>query len=676
MLYQLNARQREILFVLMEEKAFITISGIAHQLYLSPRAVRYNLPKIRLWLEEQSASLISKRGLGIYLDASKAQRSKLRSTLVSQKESAIYINPSRRLCLILLELLLSPNKMFISDFSQKLGISRTTVHNSIVQLSKIAKDYHLILLRDSKQGLILKGSERSIRYAICETLLKEISFSSWKNAWLNENNNLQNSFLFSDTREFVEKLNFSFGKRLVLRLEQGLGLEFTLSSRFFLALFIACSIQRLKAGHICEDLPLNIQQDDQSPEISTFISNCLLQVVDKNIPQVEIETLQATLYCLEPQHALGELQLPHYELFYPLAGQVIAEVAFYLHPSLKIDVQLERDLANYFAQFFYQLGLGFPTKQPDLKNIQNLYPDVFKIAIQALAIIKREIHFNVPYREVGQLTLIFAAALTRLRGSQDTSLNCLVICEEALAVRIHLMACLQKEFPNLKLLEADNNPQIFAKQVENAQLILSTTIIDSSNKPVIQINPIPTQSDWEAIRKWQLNNMRDSDQIKLISYGKQSILDIVEKDFITLRASVDAWEDTIALVGEALVNAGNISHNYLNAVKEILTIYGPFCHIAPGIILLHAKPGDGVFKLSLGILLLKQGVNFGNKIFDPVDIIFMLAAPDDFSHIFALGQLIALSKNADFLSEIRSAKLPKEILSSIWKHTSSDIHHL
>ena len=149
----------------------------------------------------------------------------------------------------------------------------------------------------------------------------------------------------------------------------------------------------------------------------------------------------------------------------------------------------------------------------------------------------------------------------------------------------------------------------------------------------------------------------------------------MDKEFITIVDQVDDWRNTIPLVGLPLKNAGVINDHYLGAVEDIITTYGPFCHIAPGIILLHAKPSDGVFKLSMGLLLLKEGVNFGNKVFDPVDIIFLLAASDNYSHIFALGQLIALTKNSDFLNDVRTSLNSKEIQSIIWRYTSTELNY-
>ena len=102
MLFQLNAQQREVLIVLLGENKFTTISDIARQLYLSPRSVRYNLSKIRIWLDNQGITLISRRGLGIFIDATKSQKNKIQQILSNQKENAIYITPKRRLRIILL----------------------------------------------------------------------------------------------------------------------------------------------------------------------------------------------------------------------------------------------------------------------------------------------------------------------------------------------------------------------------------------------------------------------------------------------------------------------------------------------------------------------------------------------------------------------------------------------
>lgn len=673
---QLNAQQRDILIVLLEEDKFTTISEIAQKLYLSSRSVRYSLSKVNLWLENQDVSLITKRGLGIYLDITKLQKVQLRKKLDNQQKNEFYITPERRIRMMLLELILSQQKISIKDLTNKFGVSRTTIHNSIDQISESIKHLHLQLRKNNNRGLFISGDEEIIRLFLAELLLEEIRFSILKDAWIKENKIDSPYYLLETTKIFLQSLDFKFGKTMILNLERGLGTEFTLTSRFFMVLFIAITIRRIQDGFTCRTNTSTKIYIQDHLAIINFLEKNLRQKLNQNFPDIESQIILITSLCLEPKDVLGDFKHPTYENFILLAQEVISEVAFYLHPSLKLDTLLEKDLTNYCSILYFRLKIGYPLKAPDIRKIQSLFPDIFKIAVQARKTIRENFDLSIPYSEAGNLALIFSAALSRLQGLEISSINCLVVCEEPLPTRLHLLSQLRAEFPNLVLTEADNDPDIFTKQVRNVSIVISTSLIDIFEKPVIQVNAIPSQSDIEAIRKWLLTKLNEKNNYRLPASDKKSILDILDESFITTIQKVNSWQDTIPLVGQPLINSGRISRNYLVAVENVIDNYGPFCHVGPGIILLHAKPSDGVFKLSMGLLLLNEGINFGNKLFDPVDLIFLLAAADNYSHIFALGQLIALTKNHNFLKEIRTSRIKKEIRSIIWKYSHSETKHL
>jgi PTS system ascorbate-specific IIA component len=125
----------------------------------------------------------------------------------------------------------------------------------------------------------------------------------------------------------------------------------------------------------------------------------------------------------------------------------------------------------------------------------------------------------------------------------------------------------------------------------------------------------------------------------------------------TVRAKVTArdWEDATNEVGALLVNAGRIEPSYIQAMKRVLKEMGPYAVIAPGIVLLHARPEDGVLEPCLGLVTLSTPVEFGHSQNDPVDLVFALGARDKKAHISALQQLAKLLGDEHSLAELRSA---------------------
>ncbi len=76
---------------------------------------------------------------------------------------------------------------------------------------------------------------------------------------------------------------------------------------------------------------------------------------------------------------------------------------------------------------------------------------------------------------------------------------------------------------------------------------------------------------------------------------------------------------------------------------------GTYAVIAPGIVLLHARPEDGVLKPGLAMVTLSTPVNFGHTENDPVDLVFALAATDKTSHLQGLQELAQLLSDGEVL---------------------------
>lgn len=130
---------------------------------------------------------------------------------------------------------------------------------------------------------------------------------------------------------------------------------------------------------------------------------------------------------------------------------------------------------------------------------------------------------------------------------------------------------------------------------------------------------------------------------------------LISKETIHAKVLARDWEDATDSVGNLLVLAGKITPDYITAMKRVLKDMGPYAVIAPGIVLLHARPEDGVIEPCLGLLTLIDPVPFGHSENDPVDLVFALGAVDKHAHISALQQLAEMLGDPVRLKEIRSA---------------------
>lgn len=114
---------------------------------------------------------------------------------------------------------------------------------------------------------------------------------------------------------------------------------------------------------------------------------------------------------------------------------------------------------------------------------------------------------------------------------------------------------------------------------------------------------------------------------------------------VRAKKDVRNWPEAVRVAGKFLVEAGYIESRYIDAMEKVIREIGPYVVIAPGIVLLHARPEDGVIKPCFGLVTLSNPVAFGHSQNDPVDLIFVLGAIDKNGHIQALQSI------ANFLGE-------------------------
>ncbi|MGK3124538.1 PTS sugar transporter subunit IIA [Candidatus Pantoea formicae] len=141
----------------------------------------------------------------------------------------------------------------------------------------------------------------------------------------------------------------------------------------------------------------------------------------------------------------------------------------------------------------------------------------------------------------------------------------------------------------------------------------------------------------------------------------------LNEEKIQFLESVPDWQAAIEAVARPLLHEQVISQRYVDTIIQQKQDIGPYFVIAPRIAMPHARPEQGAEKLGLSVLKLAQGVNFDADENDPVDILFMFAAPDSNSHIEMITQLAEVlsdeEKMAQVLSAANQAELSRLLLS-------------
>ncbi|WPC18296.1 PTS sugar transporter subunit IIA [Pediococcus inopinatus] len=109
------------------------------------------------------------------------------------------------------------------------------------------------------------------------------------------------------------------------------------------------------------------------------------------------------------------------------------------------------------------------------------------------------------------------------------------------------------------------------------------------------------------------------------------------------------WQAAVKEASEPLIVDGSIDEQYvknmINSVKE----HGPYMVLADYFALMHARPGEGVNKVDMSLLVSKTPIDLVGK---PVKIFLIMAAVDNVSHLKNLQEIMSVFMDNDAYNTI------------------------
>ncbi|EJI6686507.1 PTS mannitol transporter subunit IIA [Vibrio parahaemolyticus] len=144
--------------------------------------------------------------------------------------------------------------------------------------------------------------------------------------------------------------------------------------------------------------------------------------------------------------------------------------------------------------------------------------------------------------------------------------------------------------------------------------------------------------------------------------------ELITSDVIRIHSDATDWKDAISKSCEALIENGAIEPSYVEAIYRSHEELGPYYVVGPGMAMPHARPEDGVNRLSLAITVIQNGVNFNSEENDPVKMLVTLAATDSNSHVDTISKLAELFMNEEHVEAICNAQSKEDVLAIIDKY--------
>ncbi|WP_134683686.1 BglG family transcription antiterminator [Brevibacillus migulae] len=655
----LDKRTMQMLQLLVQTQHYVAAKELMEHFSISRRTLYYDIQKINDWLEKAGLPLVRYiYAKGFYLDEGSRQAA---MRLIGETKSSLYaLRSGERQVYLLLYVLLADERITTQECMERTGVSRNTILQDLKQMKKELGKHGLSLAYSYASGYEITGDELAIRNLLSHTV---------------------QSLLHDGQEQLLRDLHEADpdipSPAIILDwlhdCEQQLQLQFAEDSLKPLSYLFSLYLKRIKSGHAAAYPPEQRKHIVQTKHYGVIQS--LEQVVQTKLPREEKGYLATLLLSAKVNDF--ELSAEHYEL--PLLKQAIAEMVdlFEMRACVVFDqrVQLERNLYIHLQPAYYRFLYDIDVANPLKEVIQVQYRDIYELTKKSIAPLEKLVGKAIRDDEIAFITVHFGGWMRR-QGIRATALRrVLLVCANGVGTSRILAQQLEGLISNMELLGPITLRQ-YEQFQEDVDIVISTTKIANPRHRIIFVNPILTDRDKvhllsqietisqsspshitaqtivDLVKKYAVLEKEEQlveeikqvlQQQKQVKRERKPMLDeLLQEDCIQLKDYVSDWREAIRIASEPLLKNQSITEMYVQAMIDNVEENGPYIVIAPMVALPHARPEQGVNRVGMSLLRLEQPVSFSEKQLREAQLIIVLAAVDNETHLQALSQLSAM----------------------------------
>ncbi|ASF40668.1 hypothetical protein CEH05_16515 [Halobacillus halophilus] len=695
----LDKRRAHLLSILKQSSDPIPTKDLVAKMKVSQRTIYYDIDQINNWLETQNLEPIeSKHGEGLFLPPS--SKAELMDELDQSFDDWQYqLSKQEREVLIKAKILLEEQDASMQTFMDLTNMSRGTVAKVIKTIKQEFKQDGLHLYYEKQSGYRLSGPEDAKRTILSNILATVLSQQDWQNV----RNEIQKMILPGTNTWEKETDQRRSVRKLLMEAEQELGLTLTDEMMEILSLQILMIMKRIdseKYIHV-QSAEKEVLKQTKAYQASLLIANKLEALRGISFPEDEVYFITMNLLGSKVQHddfsRYTEQELAGLK---EVVQQMIADFQLYSCVVFDDKEGLEENMISHIKPTYYRLKYGVHIANDLAETIQENYPDIFHLTKRVMRHLEIYIGKPIPNEEVAYITLHFGGWLTKEKKQVETRLSAIIVCENGIGTSHMLRTQLENLIAGLNVITTLSTRE-FQNNEYQADVIFSTNYIKPKDIPVIHVPAILTNIEKEQVMQ-RVNELFDSKpsekrpvdhMLEVIErYAtihqknelKQELLHILEqntpgtkeikkpmlndlltKKTIQLKDEVPSWEEAIKTAAQPLIDQESIHEEYVQAMIDTVHELGPYVVIAPGIAIPHARPEAGVERLGMSFLRLKEPVYFSEKEKHRAQLVIVLAAIDNQTHLKALAQLTELLSNEDNVDKLIAADDQETVLEII-----------
>ena len=642
---EMTTRMKQILQLLLQESAAVSVKYLAEQIGVSRRTVQRELESVGASLKGYELTFVSKTGVGIWIEGSEEEKKRLLAACSAGNDYDVSNREERRKRLIL-EILKEKGLRKLYYYSSKFEVSEATVSADLEAVEGWLAHYGLIVRRKPGSGISIAGSEENYRRAIRGFIDENIDTGIMKEVYGEDGYDLS-SYRFLKKSSIGQILNNDIVQRVMdsmTRVGHNRVLTLTENSYVGLVIHISIAINRIRKNEVVEydenwkqDLP-----EDEDYALAELIVKELEREFAIDIPQVEISYI-----CLHLKGAKHEkiqwnqdaqIEMENKELQQLVNDMIDAYDARQAY-LMKQDDGFIQALLAHLQPTLIRLVYGMQIQNPVLEDIKVSYPDIYSRCEKVAQVLEAYTGKAVPEQEIGFLTVHFGAAMVRLEGRKEKirKVQAGVICSSGIGISRLMSSKLEKLFHGRMEITAYGKHDITPYIMSRTDFFISTIPIEQPDIPTVFVNALLNDEDIEQIRhmirKYERmpKKQKEADEFSM----QLEEINLVASQINTVIKYMELFRvDNQISFGELLIAIGEkmspysdcqeiIREDILRREQIASQVFAEF-----GFALFHART-KGVMRPAFSICMTKDLGAFADAYFKGIRIVFVMLAPVD-----------------------------------------------
>lgn len=431
----MNARQKKLLKILINEEDYISVDQLMDQLAVSKRTVHNDLCKVEDFLSDYHIELKRKSKHGVKIEASVSKKESLLYYLDIHKEETDILSTKIRRMKIYSRLLSNNEGTSLNKLADEFMVSKTSIVSDLDIIEKQVQKFNLSLIKDRK-GTRIEGNEIDIRHALSQLASDFVQLEFEEDQIEPKVSRLDLSTYYRLKNLFnidaIEKI-----EKIISEAEQRLGYVINDLSYVNLITHLLILIKRVDNDTLyTKETAKQIYQAeviDKTMAIANYIAVAIAQEFDIELPEGEVQYIHQYLVCSGIQSDFMHLNIENHlldikEEHIELVNQLIEFVSVAIHCPLQEDKELKISLMTHIVPLLQRIKYHVKLDNPLINEIKVQYSAMFSIITLAVEMIDNQTLHNLSQDEIGFLTIHFQAAVERSMQQK----NVIIVCPEGI----------------------------------------------------------------------------------------------------------------------------------------------------------------------------------------------------------------------------------------------------